>query len=137
VSTLKAKDAECEVSSTLDKQISSKVESIINRRCEGLHETIASKQEEMNHIVQKLTSDVESQIEALRSEISVANQDKKLTSQLTISNAEVAMYVSNLCTIVDNLSLKVSSSQGRHDSNEGTIIEGDQHVGEDDFEMIP
>jgi hypothetical protein len=123
VSTLKTEVEEC-VASTLDEQLSSKVESIVSHRCKELHDMIASKEEEMNQTVQKLTIDFESKIEALRSEISAA-------SQLTISS------VSNLSTIVENLSLKVSSSQGHHDSNEETAaIEEHQHVGEDDFEMI-
>ena len=133
VSTLKAEDFECLVS-TLDERLSSKVESIINRRCEELHDMIASKQEEMNQTVQKLTSD----FEALRNELtSAANQDKIVTNQLASSNAEVVKCISNISTIVMNLSLKGPSSQVHFDSNEGTIIERHQHVDEDDFEMIP
>ena len=120
----KAYDAEC-VAYKLDKQLSSKVESIVNHRCKEL-------QEEMNQTVQKLTSDFESKIEALRSEISASNQDK---TQTTITNGELAKCVSDLGTIVENLSLKISSSQLHHELNEGTIIE--QHESEDDFEMIP
>jgi paraquat-inducible protein B len=124
------------------EQLSSKVKDV-SQRCEELHDriaSIASNQEEMNQTVQKLTSDFESKIEALRSEIRIcaANQDKKLSSQLTISNAEVAKCISKLCTIVENLSLKVtSSSQAHHDSNEETTIIEEHGVGEDDFEMIP
>ena len=109
VRTLKAKDTEC-VASTSNEQLSSKVESIVSRHCEELHDMIAIKQEE-------ITSNFESKIEALRSEISAANQDnKKVTSQLTISNAEIAKCVSNLGTILESVSLKVSSSQVHHDS---------------------
>ena len=62
-------------------------------------------QAQLNQTVQKLTSDFESKIEALRSEICAgANQDNKLTSQITtISNTEVAKCVSNLSTILENL----------------------------------
>ena len=95
----------------------------------------------MNQTVQMETSDLKCKIEALRSEIRAA---KTLTSQHTISNAEVAKCVFDLlCTIVENLScLKVSCSQARHgDSNEGTssittINERHQHVSKDDVEMI-
>jgi hypothetical protein len=71
VSNLKAEVVEC-VASTLDSPpLSSnkvEVETIVNRRYKELHDMIASKQEAiMNQIVQKLTSDFECKIEALRS----------------------------------------------------------------------
>ena len=109
-----------------NEQLSSKVESIVSyaSKQQEMNDMIASTQEEMNQAVQKLTRDFESKIEALRIEISAANQH-------TISS------VSNLSTIVENLSMKVvSSSQAHHDSNTEIATINEEHVGEDHFEML-
>jgi ankyrin repeat protein len=83
--TQKAQGLECVLASSSEQKLSSKVETIIDRRCEELrNDMIASNWEEMNRSF------------------------KELTSQITLSNAEVAKCVSNLSTIVGHLSSKVT-----------------------------
>jgi hypothetical protein len=132
--TLKAEVPEL-VASTLEERLSSKVEAIIDRRFEELLRrdmTSSSKQQESQELMQQtvktLTSNFESNIEELRNDILKAgtNQENKqmmsqssfetLMSQLTTSNAEVTKCVSNLSTIVEHLSSKVSAIEGHQET---------------------
>ena len=131
--TLKAEVPEL-VASTLEERLSSKVEAIIDRRFEKLMIDIKAGNQEneevMNQTVKTLTSDFESSnIEELRSDMNASNQENKqmmsqslesLMSQLTSSNTEVTKCVSNLSTIVEHLSSKVSAIEGHLDSNQET-----------------
>ena len=94
----KAQVAECVLTSSSEQKLSSKVETIIDRRCEELESKVDT-------IIDRRCEEMKQSFEAL-------------TSQLTLSNAEVVMCVSNLSTIVGHLSSKVSKIEGHLDSNE-------------------
>ena len=98
--SLKGEVPECMAScSTLERRLSSMGETINNHI-----ESIASKEEETNQAVTKLTSDIDRRCEELRSDMIATNLKKmnqlfeKLTDQFISSNAEIKESMSNLST---------------------------------------
>ena len=92
---------------------------------------MVANKEDMKEAVKKSSSDLEIKVESIinhrceeQCDRNSSNQDKmnqsldKLTSQLSISNAESAKCFSNLATMMGQLSSKISSMEGRLDSNE-------------------
>jgi hypothetical protein len=103
--SLKGKVPESVLVSSSEEQLSSKVESIIDRRCEELRRDVMNLECKVETIIDRRCKEMNQSFEAL-------------TRQLTMSNAEVVKCVSNLSTIVGHLSSKVSHIEGRLDSKE-------------------
>jgi hypothetical protein len=122
-STQKAEDAEC-AESTLERRLSLKFKTIIDRRCEELHnDMVASQREEMNKIVENMNQEASNQ--------NKANKYKENLIGL-FDNEEVANCISNSSTnvVVGHMTSKVSSIEVHSDSNEESSIESQRRCKE-------
>ena len=124
--------------SSTEERLLSRVEAIIGRLSGELRQDMVANKEEMNETVKKLSSEVKTIIshrcEEQKSDKNSGNQDMmnqsldKLTSQRSISNAEVAKIFSNLATMMGHLSSKISSIEGRLDSNDKTMARNQEKM---------
>ena len=105
----------------LSTDIEPKLKSIIDSQCEAMRSRLTgSKEKEINETIKKISGDLESKVETIidrRYEELKIGQDKikssfeDLTSQLTVSNTQVANYVSKLYFLVKDLDSKVSTNE--------------------------